>query len=341
MSPSTFPQNMRRTVLARRAALALTALALAGVLAYSTALLVAPASPIDAPVLAIAEGDGYVAWAQPAIERDDVIHATWTTLPHHAVPDSILVIQAYELPRLLRGEPLEGRVVDLRGGLDRAGTASNWNGRITVPMVERTAAGKEFPWTCEGCADPRPVLVWSRGDAWVGAAPRDGTMEAAPIALSGVITEHNFDDLVPALGTGTLVACALALAALSWWGLEARGRAALPRREPTTEEMLHLVDRADAYLATLSGLMLAAGGALALAVALLGYVTVPALARAARAHFADPFDAYAAIGGMATFAVLATLGLWAVAYSSLRRERRRWSGVSRDFEDAAQGILEP
>lgn len=338
-----------------RALFALAAsLALAGLLTYTVVLLVAPASDAAGEYRVLQRGDDYVVYTQPVTESDDNVHGAWRAAPNQPVPDRMLVVHGSEVARLVAGEDPQGRVLSTNDTRQTwGGFASPWNGWVDVTIIERGQSGRYvWPWEdCTMCSDPRPTIVWTRGDAWRGADLSEfqagdwstGQGAASPIVFSGVVTEHNFDEWVPLLQDATSALIGIATALGAWWALERWLVRSTPVRAtptPATDDLLRLVDDSRRYLALLHRQYLAGGVVLAVALVTLAIAALPPLVAAVKAHFVDPYYAYVLLGiGLPFLGALGAVA-WLAGYSRLRRERERWARLDAGLGDATARLME-
>lgn len=345
-----------RARVARAGFLVATGLALATLATFTVVLLVAPASPAAGEHHVLRRGDDYFVYAQPVLDEDDVLDAAWRAAPGQAVPDRVAIVHGSEVARLLAGEAPQGRALEARGDAQPwGGFDAPWEGRIGIRMVERGPDGRYvFPWSgCGGCSDPRPTIVWTRGDAWTGApldaftrgswAAPDPSAAHPPILLEGVATEHNFDEWAPRLRDAATLAVAAAAALGAWWAIEA----ALARRDaadpppPGTDDLLRLVRESERYLDLLGRQLLLGGLVLLLALGLLAFAGLPPILDAAEAHFADPYYAYVLVGiGFPFLAAVASLA-WLSGYRRLKRERARWARHAAGLAQTTARLMGP
>lgn len=329
--------------------------ALAGLLTYTVVLLVAPSSDAAGEYHVLRRGDDYVVFTQPVTASDDNVHGEWRAAPNQPVPERMLVIHGSEVARLVAGEYPQGRVLSTNDTRQIwGGFASPWNGWVDVTIVERGPNGfYVWPWeACAACSDPRPTIVWIRGDGWKGASMAEfetgdwstGEGAPSPILFEGVVTEHNFDKWVPLLQDATSTMISLSAAFAAWWGVEGRlARQAVARASavPGTDDLLRLVDESRRYLVLLHRQYLLGGLVLVVALVTLAVAGLPPLVAAARAHFVDPYYAYVLLGiGIPFLGGLGAIG-WIAGYSRLRHERERWARLSPGLDDATARLMEP
>lgn len=346
-----------RARLARALFAVAAAVALAGLATFTVVLLVAPAGDAAGEYGFVMRGEDFILFAQPILERDDTLHARWRASPNQAVPERLMVIHGSEVARVLAGEAPQGRVLETDDESEGwGGFSAAHEGWIDVRSIERGPSGYVWPWACDACSDPRPTIVWMRGDAWRGAsaselvmgswAAPDPDAPAPPIVLEGVVTEHNFDEWVPRLQDATTAAVAITALLGAWWLVEAvlarraAARAAPPPR-PTTEDLLRLVEAAERYLRLLRGQFLAGGLMLALGLGVLAFAGMPALLAAVDAHFADPYYAYVLVGIAVPFLAALALVAWVAGYARLQRERDRWARQAAGVRATTARLLEP
>lgn len=339
------------------------------VMAVSAALLLVFASLFAAQVLGehrrpeigrgyryVESGQDWLAFAELHGFQDHVA-GSWTSM---AAPDRVLLTRLADVDRLLAGDDPQDVILEWRPG------GQEWRQLPYTSLnrgeVEFDPPGPVCPPPTGGCRpETTVVIVWLRGDDWIGTPRHATTYEEydyqgdtavgwdGPVGFRYATMSQGLHDLtwwwVGLAGASALVSTG---AGLAW--LIASRRAPVeapafeaPFRDVGAAEMLRLARLAELYVVTISRYFLISGAFIVLATGLVMYLALPPILRAADLAFR--FTEHHAPAASLTFvlaplfAAAVAIVFWAAQLREARRELARWRRFSRGLDEQAAAIL--
>lgn len=304
----------------------------------------------------VEDGRDWLAYADLGSFAGDHVSGTWTT---NKGLDRMFLTRMGDVDRLLAGGTPTQIIQEWRpGGRDwqQLSVASN-HGYIEFEMPASVCP----PPTGACTQESRPVVVWLRGDDWVGTPRRSLTLAyydyqegdavgwQGPVGFRHAVLSDELHGLTPwYVGAVVLSALACVVSASAWAWLARRAPRqdepdAPPFQEVGASEMLRLVRLAELYVATISRYFLLSGAFIVLATGLVMYLALPPLLADAASHYR--FTAWYGNAAEITFvsvpllvAAVAAL-FWAAQLRDVRRELARWRRFRQGLDEQAAAIL--
>jgi hypothetical protein len=338
------PPRSRRLTLARTAVGASAVGVLLSSLAMAGVLMGDMVEDFPRHTSHISVGEDYIVYMS-VLSRHDTYLGSWTAMD--TAPDLVLLTRSDDIDRLLAGAAPQSIIQEWPAAA---------RGHFIFDPPTTDCSGPNG-----GCLQPSPVLVWMRGDAWVGlnqsafehheVVPYQGGGRSsewfAPIFISGGTVHTSTLAFIPWwYGALALSAAAGALGG-ALWIVEARRRRSettpsFPLPEGGTEQMLGMARLIDLHVQGIerslrtSGVLILAVGALAM------YVTTNPFLDAAYGHaigYAYPRAPDLLIAAI-PYALIMSGIFWFARWSEVRHELRHWRQLLNRLEAEGRRILD-
>jgi hypothetical protein len=305
---------------------------------------------------AIERDEDYFAHQAVFAPRQHVAGA-WSTLSQ-GPPDRIVLVRGGEIDRMLQGLPPTEVLQEWLPGTDEWPIYAGQPDESGLIQFDMPAIDCSEP--RGGChSDSIPHVVWLRGRAWVGAEEKElrgtrveyedfgrSTSAGGVVHFPATTTRPSAHAATPWLIGAVFVGAGVAIASISAWAILARRAPATARPAPTppgAEAMLHFLQVAELYVATIARYFIVSAAVIVVLGIAGMYLMLPGLLAQAEATLS--YTAYKDVA-VFTFAlaipflVAVAFAFWFAQYSRVRRELRRWREQTARFEAETARILQ-
>jgi hypothetical protein len=284
-------------------------------------------------------------FAYTPLPADNHVSAQWFSV---APVDRVLLVRSADADRILAGRPPVAIIQEWR-----------FEGGATWGFLEFEVPTISCPPPPDTCVGSDPVLVWMRGNAWVGTPERSFThVQEKDLFTAGkpLYFEHSrmhHSQYVVSKGVigATLLLALVCMACVAAWGVLAR-RSPRPRtpsdapfRSADASDMLRLVRLAELYVTTISRYFLLSGLAIVLATGLVMYLAFPPLLAGHEKHFGLMTSlragAFLTLIWTPGFVAAVAALFWATQLREVRQELARWRRFREGLDQQAAAMLAP